>query len=157
MLLYAITSLRGNDMKAIISLIDFNMIHEGKKTLRYIKKASIKDTDRPVSRCILLIKPDGNLDVNKSKEYSEMFDRILAESNKEYLVVRDRGSLDKPLILIQQQETHALWREFKLTMGSSANQVKPVRILDAPIKQKFFFGLLEPGQEVPDLYFMKKK
>ena len=56
-----------------------------------------------------------------------------------------------------KQETHALWRDFKLTMGSSANQVKPVRILDAPIKQKFFFGLLEPGQEVPDLYFLEKR
>ena len=44
-----------------------------------------------------------------------------------------------------------------VSLDSSANQVKPVRILDAPIKQKFFFGLLEPGQEVPDLYFLKKK
>ena len=60
-------------------------------------------------------------------------------------------------MLIQQQETHALWRDFKLTMGANANQVKPVRILDAPIKQKFFFGLLESGQEVPDLYFLKKR
>ena len=42
-------------------------------------------------------------------------------------------------------------------MGASANQVKPVRILDAPIKQKFFFRLLEPGQEIPDLYFLKNK
>ena len=115
------------------------------------------DTDRPVSRYILLIEPETKLDIKKTGEYSDMFDTILRESNKEYTVVRNRGSLDKPLVLIQQQETHALWREFKLTMGSSANQVKPVRILDAPIKQKFFFGLLEPGQEIPDLYFLKKK
>ena len=115
------------------------------------------DSDRPVSRYILLVEPETKLDISKTKEYSDAFERIIREVNKEYGVVLDRGSLDKPLVLIQQQETHALWRDFKLTTGSSANQVKPVRILDAPIKQKFFFGLLEPGQEVPDLYFLKKK
>ena len=115
------------------------------------------DSDRPVSRYILLVEPETKLDASKTKEYSDAFERIIRDVNKEYGVVLDRGSLDKPLVLIQQQETHALWRDFKLTMGSSANQVKPVRILDAPIKQKFFFGLLEPGQEVPDLYFLKKK
>ena len=60
-------------------------------------------------------------------------------------------------LLIQQRETHALWREFKLHKGSSGNQVKPVKILDAPIKQKFFFGLLEPGQDVPDLLVLRSK
>ncbi len=29
-----------------------------------------------------------------------------------------------PLVLIQHQQTHALWRELKLAKGSSANQVK---------------------------------
>ena len=115
------------------------------------------DTDRPVSRYVLLVEPETPLDVNKTKEYSQLFNKIIRETNKEYGVVEDRGSLDKPLVLIQQRETHALWREFKLFQGSSANQVKPVRILDAPIKQKFFFGLLEPGQEVPELPILKNK
>ena len=35
--------------------------------------------------------------------------------------------------------------------GSSANQVKPVRILEVPPKQKFFLSLVEEGQEVPNL------
>ena len=38
----------------------------------------------------------------------------------------------------------------KIARGSSPNQVKPVRVLDVPMKQKFFFGLLEDGQEVPE-------
>ena len=62
-----------------------------------------------------------------------------------------------PLVLIQQQQTHALWREMKLARGSSANQVKPVRVLDVPMKQKFFFGLLEEGQEVLKWDFYTKK
>ena len=62
-----------------------------------------------------------------------------------------------PLVLIQQQQTHMLWREMKLAKGSSANQVKPVRVLDVPMKQKFFFTLLEDGQEVPRWDFWQKK
>ena len=115
------------------------------------------DTDRPLSRYVLLIEPDSPVDIGKAEEYSEMFRRIIREKNKEYSVLEDRGSLDKPLVLVQQQQTHALWREYKLMKGSSANQVKPVRILDTPVKQKFFFGLLEKGQETPPLPFAKKK
>ena len=62
-------------MKLTLSLIDLIMVHEGKKTLRYIEK----------------------------------------ESLKENAVVEDRGSLSKPLVFIQQQKTHALWRDYKLT------------------------------------------
>ena len=115
------------------------------------------DTDRPLSRYVLLIETDSQIDIDRDGKYAEAFRRIIREKNKEYSVVDDRGSLDKPLVLVQQPQTHALWREYKLMKGSSANQVKPVRMLDIPMKQKFFFGLLEPGQEVPPLPFFKKK
>ncbi len=44
---------------------------------------------------------------------------------KEYSVVVNDGSLGVPLVLIQQMQTHALWRELKLAKGASANQVRP--------------------------------
>ena len=103
------------------------------------------------------MEPETPLDVKKDKEYSQLFNKIIRETNKEYGVVEDRGSLDKPLVLIQQRETHALWREFKLHKGSSSNQVKPVRILDGPMKQRFFFGLLEPDQDVPEVPTLRRK
>ncbi len=115
------------------------------------------DQDQQVSRYVLLIEPDTPLDIDKDGKIAKLFNSIIRETNKEYAVVEDRGSLSKPLVLIQQQQTHALWREFKLMKGSSSNQVKPVRILDTPMKQKFFFGLLEEGQEKPNLFFLKKK
>ncbi len=115
------------------------------------------DTDRPLSRYVLLVEPSKPMPIDKDGKYAEAFRRIIREKNKEYSVVDDRGSLDKPLVLIQQEQTHALWREYKIMKGSSANQVKPVRILDVPMKQKFFFSLLEPGQEIPKLPFLKKK
>ena len=115
------------------------------------------DTDSAVSRYVMLIEPDSPMGIDNDGKYSEAFRKIIREVNKEYADVEDCGSLDKPLILVQQQETHALWREYKLMKGSSANQVKPVRMLDTPIKQKFFFGLVEPGQKVPNWNVYKKE
>ncbi len=116
------------------------------------------DAENHPSRYVMLLEPDKPCPIDSKKEYSKEFHKILCEINPEYEFFADkRGSIGKPLILIQQQETHALWREFKLHKGSSANQVKPVRVLDVPIKQKFFLGLVEPGQEVPNWNVYNKK
>ena len=109
------------------------------------------DANRTVSRYVLLLEPDGPMPLDTDGKYAKRLDEFLCDINPEYYFYRfTRGSIDPPLVLIQQQETHALWREFKLMKGSSSNQVKPVRVLDVPMKQKFFLGLVEPGQEVPD-------
>ena len=116
------------------------------------------DTNRTVSRYVMLLEPDTKMDVSKDKEYSEKFNEILCKIHPEYeFMQKTRHSLDMPLVLIQQQETHALWREYKVMKGSSPNQVKPVRVLDVPMKQKFFLSLVEEGQEVPDWNIYTKK
>ncbi len=115
------------------------------------------ETNKP--RYVILIEPDTPLDIDKDGRYSELFENILCDVNLEYnFASKVRHDVGKPLVLIQQQETHALWREYKLMKGSSTNQVKPVRVLDVPIKQKFFLSLVEEGQEVPnwDVYSKKK-
>ena len=71
----------------------------------------------------------------------------LRRANVEYAVCRDDRSIGHPVVLLQQRQTHALWREFKIFKGASPNQVKPVRILDVPQKEKFFFGMLEEGSD----------
>lgn len=115
------------------------------------------DTEPTVSRYVMLLEPDTPIEIDKDGKYGKMFNEILSEVNPEYdFFGNKRGSIDTPLVLIQQQETHALWREFKMMKGSSSNQVKPVRILDVPMKQKFFFGLVEPGQNVPNWNIYKK-
>ena len=116
------------------------------------------DTNRELSRYVMLLEPDTPLDINKDKEYAKMFNDILCQIHPVYdFVFNTRKSLDMPMVLIQQQETHALWREYKIMKGSSPNQVKPVRVLDVPMKQKFFLGLVEEGQEVPNWNVYNKK
>ena len=103
------------------------------------------DYDVDPARYVLLVEPDRPLSVERLGEYGRIFDEKLRRANVEYSVVRDDRNIGDPVVLLQQPETHALWREFKIYKGASPNQVKPVRILDAPQKEKFFFGMLEEG------------
>ena len=54
-----------------------------------------------------------------------------------------RGSLGRTKLCILQQETYMLYRDTLVYRGISQNQIKPVRIIDTPMKEKFFFGLLD--------------
>jgi hypothetical protein len=46
-------------------------------------------------------------------------------------------------IVFLQQQTYQLYRDLMTMKGASANQIKPVRLIDTPLKEKFFFGLKE--------------
>ena len=115
------------------------------------------DTDAEPARYVLLMEPDTPMDVSRDDEYSKKYEEILCKVNPEYEVCRADRSIGDPVVLIQQQQTHALWRETKMYKGSSSNQVKPVRVLDVPMKQNFFFGLLEAGQKTDDIKIMPTK
>ena len=103
------------------------------------------DYDVDPARYVLLVEPDHILPVDRLNEYARIFEEKLRKANVEYSVCRDDRSIGHPVVLLQQQQTHALWREFKIYKGASPNQVKPVRVLDTPQKEKFFFGMLEEG------------
>ncbi len=103
------------------------------------------DYDVNPARYVLLIEPDHPLSTDELKEYARLFEEKLCHANVEYEVVRADRNIGDPVVLLQQLQTHALWREFKIYKGASPNQVKPVRILDGPQKEKFFFGMLEEG------------
>ena len=103
------------------------------------------DYDVDPARYVMLIEPDKALSADRLPEYAELFEDKLSKANVEYAISRGDRSIGYPVVLLQQPQTHALWREFKIFKGASPNQVKPVRILDVPQKEKFFFGMLEEG------------
>ena len=49
--------------------------------------------------------------------------------------------------MVQQKDSHALYREVMVLRGTSENQLKLVRVLDTPFKQHFFLKMVEEGQE----------
>lgn len=103
------------------------------------------DYDVNPARYVLLIEPDHPLPTDRLADYARIFEEKLCHANVEYSVCRYDRSIGDPVVLLQQPQTHALWREFKIYKGASSNQVKPVRILDAPQKEKYSFGMLEEG------------
>jgi beta-galactosidase len=68
-------------------------------------------------------------------------------------VNRHDFSLDKGATVTKAE----MKRDLMLMKGVSRNQIKPVRVLDTPMKQRFFFELLEEGQPLPKLPFSKQK
>ena len=103
------------------------------------------DYDSDPARYVLLAEPEHILPVDRLEEYARIFEEKLCKANLEYATCRYDRSIGHPVVLLQQPQTHALWREFKIYKGSSPNQVKPVRVIDTPQKEKFFFGMLEEG------------
>ena len=90
-----------------------------------------------------LIEPDKPLDPSKCGEYLRILEKHLGEVNPVYKECVDTNEIAHAVLYLQQMQTHALWREMRVMKGGSINQVKPVRVLDTPMKKKFFYGLRE--------------
>jgi len=92
-----------------------------------------------------LIEPDRPLDPSpeKCKEYLQILEKHLGEVNPVYKECIDTNEIAHALLYVQQMQTHALWRDIKVHKGTSLNQVKPVRVLDTPMKKSFFYKLRE--------------
>lgn len=90
-----------------------------------------------------LIEPVKPLDPSKCGQYCQMLEKHLGKINPVYQECLDTGEIAHAVLYVQQQQTHQLWRDFKMMKGATSNQVKPVRILDTPQKKNFFYLLLE--------------
>ena len=75
--------------------------------------------------------------------YLKILEKHLCVVNPVYEECLDTNEIAHGILYLQQMQTHALWRDVKVHKGTSLNQVKPVRVLDTPMKKKFFYGLLE--------------
>lgn len=69
---------------------------------------------------------------------SEQFEEILRDVNPLYRFYEGNNLIDPPVIWMQKPGSHQEWWEKKVAAGASADQVKPVKILDTPEKEDFF-------------------
>ena len=65
-----------------------------------------------------LIEPNGALDPARCDEYRQILERHLGEVNPVYKECRDTAEIDTAVLYLQQQQTHALWREIKVHKGT---------------------------------------
>lgn len=118
----------------------------GKKTgYEFIDYCVYADTDSDPGHYEVLVEPDRQVDPADLPRIRNTLDEKLGEANPSYGTKVKTGVLGAMGVSISQLETHALYREMQIAKGISGNQLKPVRVLDTPMKEKFFFTLIEEG------------
>ncbi len=92
----------------------------------------------------LLIEPTSMIPKQRLPYLRDVLEEKLMQANPAYGEMVRNGVLGKMELVVLQQQTYQLYRDMMIMKGSSANQLKPVRVIDTPQKEKFFFNLKEP-------------
>lgn len=101
------------------------------------------DVDTEPGHYVFLMEPDAIVPKEKIAEYREIIEQKLMQANPSYGDKIRTGVLGKTELVFLQQQTYQLYRDVMIMKGVSPNQLKPVRVIDTPFKEKFFFGLKE--------------
>lgn len=84
-----------------------------------------------------------NMDINEIEKYC---DEQLAKINTKYGQLRKEGKLSACKVMFLQPQTHLLYRDvLRYRRKTAQDQIKPVRFLDNPVKEKFFFSMIDRG------------
>lgn len=71
-------------------------------------------------------------------------DSVLSEVNPMYADLRKNGTLTGCQFVVLQPQTHLLYRDvLRYRRKTAPDQLKPVRLLDNPVKEKFFFSMID--------------
>lgn len=101
------------------------------------------DTDSQPGRYIIYMEPDRIMPKEKTAEYTRLIEEKLSLANPSFGDKVKNGVLGSTVLHFEQQETYALYRDMMIMRGISGNQLKPVRVIDTPVKKKFFSALIE--------------
>ena len=101
------------------------------------------DYDTDPGRYVMLMEPGVPVARADMPAIAAYLERRLEENNPSYKSKVDDGVLLPLAIDFVQPDTYRLYREVQLFKGASDNQLKPVRMIDNPAKERFFFGLID--------------
>ena len=73
----------------------------------------------------------------------DILESKLAKANDFYAQYITDGHLSQMKVVFVMPQTYMLYREMMAYKGAITNQMKPVHVIDNPIKERFFFGLLD--------------
>lgn len=94
-------------------------------------------------RYVLVFEPETPLPVERIGEYARIFEEQLGKANPSFGEKVDIGTIGKTAAHLSQPQTYALYRDIQVMKGASINQLKPVRVLDNPMKERFFLTMIE--------------
>ena len=101
------------------------------------------DTNSEPGHYTFLLEPDHIIPKEDIPALRDLLDAKMGQANPSYGSKVRTGVLAPMELVLVQQQTYQLYRDLMIMKGTSANQLKPVTIIDTPIKEKFFFGLKE--------------
>ena len=106
-----------------------------------------EDTATAPGRYVILIEPVRAVRKGEIPGLRELMESTLMRANPAYGEMVMSGTLSPLKLVILQQQTYLLYRDMMIAKGASANQLKPVRLIDTPFKEQFFFALRENYDE----------
>ncbi|MGV8906867.1 MAG: GH3 auxin-responsive promoter family protein [Acetobacterium sp.] len=101
------------------------------------------DTTISPGRYVLFMETENRLPKSKQDDYLKIIEEKLNIANPSIGAKIKSGVLSQSGISFVQEETYALYRDLMIMRGVSANQLKPVRVIDTLVKENFFFALID--------------
>lgn len=101
------------------------------------------DTNTVPGHYAFVIEPEKLLSKEDYDYVRDVLESKLMQANPSFGDKIRTGVLGKSELIVVQNQTYQLYRELMMKKGVSSNQLKPVRVIDTPIKKDFFFTLRE--------------
>lgn len=101
------------------------------------------DVDSKPGHYVFLLECDGIVSKEKLAPYRDIIEEKMMHANPSFGDKIRTGVLGPLELKLVQQQTYQLYRDMMIMKGVSPNQLKPVRVIDTPMKERFFFGLVE--------------
>jgi hypothetical protein len=109
----------------------------------FIDYALYPDYSSTPARYILLLESEEYIGKGDQKDLSPMVDNLFRTANTSFDKYRHQNTLGIPLVTYLEPDSFRLFKEIQIASGISANQIKPVRVIDNKKKTQFFFALSE--------------
>ena len=108
------------------------------------------DTDTEPGHYTFYMEPDHIVPREDIAKYRDAIEYRMMQANPSFGDKIRTGVLSPTELKFVQLESYQLYRDMMITNGASANQLKPVRLLDTPLKLRFFNRVVEDYGELED-------
>ena len=105
------------------------------------------NTDTQPGHYTFYMEPDRVVPKEDLKKYRDAIEERMMQANPSYGNKIRTGVLSPMELKFVQLESYQLYRDMMITKGTSANQLKPVRVIDTPVKLRFFNRVVEEYED----------
>lgn len=115
----------------------------GETGVRVTEWSVFADDSVSPGRLSLFIETDPQISHGQTRIMCEILEERLSETDSRYSESVEGGRLHPMKLNVLQPQTHQLYREVLAYQAPEASQSEENHVIDSPIKEKFFFGLID--------------